>query len=93
MPGIDVLFVGPSDLSIALSDGTELDPHSAEVEAALDKIVAAAQEGRQDRGALLRQCRARDAPAPSAASASSRSAATRRSCAPARRPQVKTLKG
>jgi 4-hydroxy-2-oxoheptanedioate aldolase len=41
-PGIDVLFVGPSDLSITLSDGAVLDPHSKEVEAALDKIVAAA---------------------------------------------------
>jgi 4-hydroxy-2-oxoheptanedioate aldolase len=40
VPGIDVLFVGPSDLSIGLSDGAELDPHSATVEAALDKIVA-----------------------------------------------------
>ena len=43
-PGIDVLFVGPSDLSITLSDGKVLDPHSAEVEAALDKIVAAAKK-------------------------------------------------
>jgi 4-hydroxy-2-oxoheptanedioate aldolase len=41
-PGIDVLFVGPSDLSIGLSNGAELDPHSAAVEAAIDKIVAAA---------------------------------------------------
>ena len=31
-PGIDVLFVGPSDLSIALTDGAELDPHSNTVE-------------------------------------------------------------
>jgi 4-hydroxy-2-oxoheptanedioate aldolase len=43
-PGIDVLFVGPSDLSITMSDGKVLDPHSAEVEAALDKIVAAAKK-------------------------------------------------
>ena len=42
MPGIDVLFVGPSDLSIGLTDADELDPHSNAVEAALDKIVAAA---------------------------------------------------
>jgi 4-hydroxy-2-oxoheptanedioate aldolase len=41
VPGIDVLFVGPSDLSICLTDGKELDPHSATVEAALDKLVAA----------------------------------------------------
>ena len=43
-PGIDVLFVGPSDLSIGLSNGAELDPHSATVETALDKIVAAANK-------------------------------------------------
>jgi 4-hydroxy-2-oxoheptanedioate aldolase len=43
-PGIDVLFVGPSDLSITLSDGTDLDPHSGTVEAALDKLVAAANK-------------------------------------------------
>ena len=39
-----VLFVGPSDLSIALTEAKELDPHSATVEAALDKIVAAANK-------------------------------------------------
>jgi 4-hydroxy-2-oxoheptanedioate aldolase len=43
-PGIDVLFVGPSDLSIGLTDAAELDPHSPTVEAALDKIVAAANK-------------------------------------------------
>jgi 4-hydroxy-2-oxoheptanedioate aldolase len=40
-PGIDVLFVGPSDLSMALSEGETLDAHSADVEAALEKILAA----------------------------------------------------
>jgi 4-hydroxy-2-oxoheptanedioate aldolase len=44
VPGIDVLFVGPSDLSIGLTDGAELDPHSPTVEAALDKIVAACRK-------------------------------------------------
>jgi 4-hydroxy-2-oxoheptanedioate aldolase len=44
VPGIDVLFVGPSDLSIGLTDGAELDPHSAIVEAALDKIIAACRK-------------------------------------------------
>jgi len=44
VPGIDVLFVGPSDLSIGLTDGKELDPHSATVEAALDTIVAACRK-------------------------------------------------
>ena len=43
-PGIDVLFVGPSDLSIGLTNGAELEPHSAKVEAALDRIVAAAKK-------------------------------------------------
>ena len=43
-PGIDLLFVGPSDLSIGLTRGSVLDPHSREVEAALDKIVAAAKK-------------------------------------------------
>jgi 4-hydroxy-2-oxoheptanedioate aldolase len=42
-PGIDVLFVGPSDLSIGLSDGASLDPHSDTVEKALDRIIAAAK--------------------------------------------------
>ena len=91
-PGIDVLFVGPSDLSIALTDGRELDPHSAEVEAAIEKIVAAASKAGKIAGALLRERRARAWPAPSAASASSRSAATSASCAPAPR-AVQGLKG
>jgi 4-hydroxy-2-oxoheptanedioate aldolase len=43
-PGIDVLFVGPSDLSIGLTDGGELDPHSNTVEAALDRIVEACRK-------------------------------------------------
>jgi 4-hydroxy-2-oxoheptanedioate aldolase len=44
VPGIDVLFVGPSDLSIGLTNGAELDPHSPTVEAALDKIIAACRK-------------------------------------------------
>ena len=43
-PGIDVLFVGPSDLSIGLTDGAELDPHSNTVETGLDRIVAACRK-------------------------------------------------
>jgi 4-hydroxy-2-oxoheptanedioate aldolase len=50
MAGIDVLFVGPSDLSIGLTDGNELDPHSATVEAGLDKIVAACRKARKIAG-------------------------------------------
>jgi 4-hydroxy-2-oxoheptanedioate aldolase len=50
-PGIDAIFVGPSDLSIALSNGTLLDPHSPDVERALDTIVAAAQKAGKIPGA------------------------------------------
>ena len=39
LPGIDVLFVGPADLSYSLSNGATLDPHSAAVDAALDKVL------------------------------------------------------
>ncbi|HWV44208.1 HpcH/HpaI aldolase family protein [Pseudorhodoplanes sp.] len=41
MPGIDVLFVGPGDLSLSLSNGATLDPHSAAVEGGLEKVLAA----------------------------------------------------
>lgn len=50
VPGIDVLFVGPADLSITLSNGQSWDPHSAEVEAALEKIVAAAKKANKVAG-------------------------------------------
>ena len=40
VPGIDGVFVGPSDLSIALSAGAAIDPFSASVDAALDRIAA-----------------------------------------------------
>jgi 4-hydroxy-2-oxoheptanedioate aldolase len=40
---VDGVFVGPSDLSIGLSDGAGVDPHGAAVDAALKTIVAAAQ--------------------------------------------------
>ena len=43
-PGIDGLFLGPSDLSIALSNGKSLDPTAKEVDRALDRMVAAAQK-------------------------------------------------
>ena len=36
------MFVGPFDLSIALSNGAVLDPYSKDVDAALDVILAAA---------------------------------------------------
>jgi 4-hydroxy-2-oxoheptanedioate aldolase len=50
-PGIDGLFLGPSDLSIALSDGKILHPESNEIEAELDGIVAAAQRAGKIAGA------------------------------------------
>ena len=49
--GIDGLFLGPSDLSIALSDGKNLDPLSKEVDVELDRIVAAAQRVKKIPGA------------------------------------------
>jgi 4-hydroxy-2-oxoheptanedioate aldolase len=41
-PGIDALFVGPYDLSTALSGGKAQDIHAAEVERAVDRICEAA---------------------------------------------------
>lgn len=40
VPGIDGVFIGPADLSIGLSGGSKLDPAGAEVEKALDHVVA-----------------------------------------------------
>ena len=39
-----MLFVGPSDLSMALTEGKTLDAHSSEVEAALEHILAACKK-------------------------------------------------
>ena len=50
-PGIDGLFLGPSDLSIALSNGASLDPFSAEVERELDRILAATARTKKIPGA------------------------------------------
>ena len=50
-PGIDGVFLGPSDLSIALSAGKTLDPLSAEVEHELDRILAVAQKAGKMTGA------------------------------------------
>jgi 4-hydroxy-2-oxoheptanedioate aldolase len=41
-PGIDALFLGPADLSIALSNGADVDPMSREVDHQLDRIMRAA---------------------------------------------------
>jgi len=43
-PGIDGVFVGPSDLSIALSDGGAVEAQSQDVDSALTTIVAAARK-------------------------------------------------
>ena len=50
-PGIDGLFLGPSDLSIALSAGKTLDLESDVVEAELDRIVAAERKAGKIAGA------------------------------------------
>ena len=50
-PGVDGLFLGPSDLSIALTDGKTLDPLSKEVDLELDRILAAAQRAKKIPGA------------------------------------------
>jgi 4-hydroxy-2-oxoheptanedioate aldolase len=41
VPGLDGLFVGPSDLSIALSNGAGIDRLSVDTLAAMDKVAAA----------------------------------------------------
>jgi 4-hydroxy-2-oxoheptanedioate aldolase len=50
-PGIDAAFIGPSDLSLALSDGRTLDPHSKEVDAAVNEIGVAAKKAGKIAGA------------------------------------------
>ncbi|MGA9006009.1 MAG: aldolase/citrate lyase family protein [Xanthobacteraceae bacterium] len=50
-PGIDGFFLGPSDLSIALSDGKTVDPLSKEVEGHLDTMIAGAQKAKKISGA------------------------------------------
>jgi 4-hydroxy-2-oxoheptanedioate aldolase len=50
-PGIDALFLGPADLSIALSNGANVDPMSSEVDRELDRITAAASKAGKVMGA------------------------------------------
>src|SRR5262249_6942615 len=50
-PGIDAAFIGPSDLSLALTEGKTLDPHSKEVDAAVTQIGAAAGKAGKIAGA------------------------------------------
>ncbi|HEY8566646.1 MAG TPA: aldolase/citrate lyase family protein [Beijerinckiaceae bacterium] len=49
--GLDGVFLGPSDLSIALSNGTSLDPNGAEVDRALDHALARAKAAGKFAGA------------------------------------------
>jgi 4-hydroxy-2-oxoheptanedioate aldolase len=50
-PGVDGFFLGPSDLSIALSDGKTVDPLSKDVERELDRMIADAQRAKKIPGA------------------------------------------
>src|SRR5262249_37075681 len=50
-PGIDALFLGPADLSIALSNGADVDPMSLEVDREIDRMVAAARKAGKIMGA------------------------------------------
>jgi 4-hydroxy-2-oxoheptanedioate aldolase len=50
-PGIDGLFLGPSDLSIALTDGKSIEPLSKNVETEIERIVAAARKAGKIAGA------------------------------------------
>jgi 4-hydroxy-2-oxoheptanedioate aldolase len=54
MPGIDSLFVGPSDLSCSLSNGASMDSHSAEVEVALEKVLKACDRHKKTPGLYCR---------------------------------------
>lgn len=49
--GIDGVFVGPSDLSIALSNGAVLEPESQDIERELDRVANAAKKARKYAGA------------------------------------------
>lgn len=45
--GIDAIFIGPSDLSIGLSNGAALDPMGAEVNRAIDHALARARAAKR----------------------------------------------
>jgi 4-hydroxy-2-oxoheptanedioate aldolase len=53
-PGIDALFIGPYDLSTALSDGKAQDLQAPEVERAIDRICAAATKAGKIPGIFCR---------------------------------------
>ena len=49
--GIDALFLGPADLSIALSNGADVDPMASAVDRELGRIIAAAGKAQKIVGA------------------------------------------
>jgi 4-hydroxy-2-oxoheptanedioate aldolase len=53
-PGIDALFIGPYDLSTALSDGKAQDIQAPEVERAIDQICQAANKANKIPGIYCR---------------------------------------
>ena len=85
-PGVDVLFVGPRDLTHALGVPGRID--APEYRAALQRVLAATQRGRRDGRRAGREPRGRRGLRRRRASASSASARTRASWRPprARRP-------
>ncbi len=58
-PGIDALFLGPADLSIALSNGANVDPMARRRRSRDRPHHGGGDEGRQDHGRLLPHRRAR----------------------------------
>jgi len=44
VPGLDGVFVGPSDLSISLTDGAKLDHRLPEAVAVMEKLLVAAKK-------------------------------------------------
>ncbi len=52
VPGLDGLFVGPSDLSIALSNGKGIDKTSPDTIAAMKKVAAACKRNKLVAGAF-----------------------------------------
>lgn len=50
-PGIDGVFIGPSDLSITLSGGKTLDPFSKDVDSVCEKVAVAANKAGKIAGA------------------------------------------
>ena len=56
-PGLDAVYVGPSDLSVSMGQNAGFDPEFTEVLAAILKVAPAAQKPRRDPGHPCRLCR------------------------------------